>query len=64
MSYIEIPTVENTRVFIKAGSLKAYEIVPATARTPLQIKIYIEGFSFLVKMELDEFLRLIDSDRQ
>jgi hypothetical protein len=57
--FLEIKTIDNTRVKIQKSNVGAIEEIPASARTEGYIKVYVEGFSFSVRMTLDEFMKLI-----
>jgi hypothetical protein len=57
--FIEIKTIDNTRVKIQKANIGAIEEIPSSARTEGYIKVYVEGFSFSVRMTLDEFTKLL-----
>lgn len=58
-AYIEVKTIENTRVRIQKSNIGAIEEIPTTARSEGYIKIYVEGFAFNVRMTFEEVMKVI-----
>lgn len=57
--YVAFKTIENTRVQVQKKNIGAVEEIPATARSEGYVKIYVAGFSFNVRMTLEEVQRAI-----
>lgn len=55
--YIELNTTENQVVYVRKDSVGAFEVVAPSARGPGHIKLYIDGYKFLVQIEKEEFLK-------
>lgn len=54
--FIELKSTENQTVYIRQDAVTAFEVVPASARVDGHVKIFINGFKFLVQIEKDELL--------
>ena len=58
--YIELMTTENQPVYIRKDAVGAFEVVAPSARGPGHIKLYIDGYKFLVQIEKEEFLKRLN----
>lgn len=54
--FIELKSTENQTVFVRPEAVTAFEVVPGSTRVEGHVKIFINGFKFLVKIEKDELL--------
>lgn len=57
--FIEMKSTDGQTVHIRANAIDAYEVVPASARVDGHIKLYIDGFKFLIQMDQEEFTQKI-----
>ncbi len=56
---IELKTTENQTIYIRPEAVGAIEVVPASNRVEGHIKLFINGFKFLVQIEKDELMQLL-----
>ena len=57
--YVELKTMDNTKVRFLRKNVGAIEEIPASARTEGYIKVYVGGFAFQIAMEFDEVTKAI-----
>lgn len=58
--FIELKSTENQTVYVRREAIGAFEVVPASAHVEGHIKLYIGGYKFLVQVEKDELLKLMN----
>jgi len=58
--YLKLTTTDNSIVYINKSSIDGIEEVAATARAEAFLKLYVEGYKFMVKISLDDLFKLID----
>ena len=58
--FIELQSTENQIVYVRKSAVGAFEVVPASSRVEGHIKLYVGGYKFLVQVEKDELLRLLN----
>lgn len=54
--FMELKSTENQTVFVRPEAVGAFEIVPASQRVEGHVKLYVQGFRFLVQIEKEELL--------
>jgi hypothetical protein len=57
--FLELKTTDGQMVYVRPESIGAIEVQHASARVEGHLKLYIEGYKFLVAMEKDELLTKI-----
>lgn len=57
--FVELKTTENQALYVRGESVGAFEVVPASHRVDGHIKIYVDGFKFLVQIDKEELLRIL-----
>lgn len=58
--FIELKSTENQTVFVRREAVGAFEVVPASNRVEGHIKIFVDGFKFLVQADKDELLKQLN----
>ena len=58
---VEVKTTDNQTLYIRPDSVGAIEVVHPSARVEGHLKVFIGGFKFLLKEELEEFLKKLES---
>ena len=57
--YIELRTTEGQTVLVHKKSIGAIEVAHSSAHVEGHLKLYVEGYKFLVQIEKDELLALL-----
>lgn len=60
--FVEVTTTDNTTTLLKVDQIAAIEEVHASKRAEGYLKIYVAGYSFGIKMDKAEFLKLIEGE--
>lgn len=58
--FIELQSTENQTLYVRREAVGAFEVVPPSNRVEGHIKLYIEGFKFLVQIEKDQLLKQLN----
>lgn len=58
--FIELKTTEGTSLWIRPEALSAMEPGVASQRAEGHLKIYIDGFKFLIAEDKDQLMKKID----
>ena len=53
-NYLKLTTTDNTIVYISKTSIDGIEEVAASSRSEAYLKLYVEGYKFMVKIKLEE----------
>ena len=53
-NYLKLTTTDNTTVYINKNSIDGIEEVAGSSRSEAYLKLYVEGYKFMVKIELQE----------
>ena len=59
---IEVKTTDNQTLFIRPDAVGAIEVVHPSARVEGHLKVYIGGYKFLLKEDIEEFLKKLESE--
>lgn len=57
--FLNLTTTDNSNVYIKKESIDAIEEIVGSARTDTYIKIYVKGYHFKLKMNLNDIKLLL-----
>lgn len=58
--FVELKSTEKQTVYVRKSSVGAFEVVPASQHVEGHIKLYVEGFKFLVKGNAEELLQQLN----
>jgi predicted amidophosphoribosyltransferase len=62
--FVELKTTDGQTVLVRPNSIGAIEVAPSSARVEGHLKLYVEGYKFLVQIEKDELLaKLKESEK-
>jgi hypothetical protein len=59
-AFIELKSTENQTIYVRKANVGAFEVVPASAHVEGHIKLYIGGYKFLVQIDKDELIKLLE----
>ena len=62
--FFEAKTTENTQVWIRKSDVSGVEVIPGTVRSETYLKLYIAGYSFALRMDMDELIQVLREDSQ
>jgi uncharacterized protein YlzI (FlbEa/FlbD family) len=60
--FLELKTVDGPTVFVRAEAVEAFEVVQSSARVEGHVKIYINGYKFLVCEDKDELVKKLQGE--
>ncbi len=53
--FVEVKTTEGQVLFLRKSAVGAVELVPGSVRVDGHLKVFVEGFKFLIIADKDEF---------
>ena len=59
--FVEVKTTDNTTVLLRIDQIAGIEEIPSSQRSEGYLKLYVAGYSFGVKIDLEEFKKKIES---
>lgn len=62
--FIELKTTEGTPLWIKPEALTALEPTVASQRSEAHVKIYIDGFKFLIAEDKEQIMKKLEAALQ
>ena len=62
--FIELKTIEGTPLWIKPEALTALEPTVGSQRAEAHVKIYIDGFKFLIAEDKEQILKKLEAALQ
>lgn len=58
---IELKTTDNQTIYVRPDAVGAIEIVPSSTRVEGHIKVFVDGFKFLVKEEPEALMKKLEA---
>jgi hypothetical protein len=60
-AFLKFKSTENQMVYLRPEAINGFEVVTPSARVEGHIKVFINGFKFLLNIEKDEFLQKLNA---